>query len=161
MIDYQTYTLGNGLRVVHNYDPATSMVAVDVLYDVGARDEGRSLTGIAHLFEHLMFGGSVNVPDYDGELTAAAGNNNAWTSADFTNFHCQLPAANFDTALHLESDRMLSLSFNPQALQVQRSVVVVELIWRSSAEMMPTVTVPRSLSDSGLPMQIDHSPTCS
>lgn len=126
MIDYQTYTLGNGLRVVHNYDPATSMVAVDVLYDVGARDEGRSLTGIAHLFEHLMFGGSVNVPDYDGELTAAAGNNNAWTSADFTNFHCQLPAANFDTALHLESDRMLSLSFNPQALQVQRSVVVEE-----------------------------------
>lgn len=126
MIEYKSYTLQNGLRVVHNFDPTTSMVAVDVLYNVGARDESRSLTGIAHLFEHLMFGGSINVPDYDKVITEAAGTNNAWTSSDFTNFHCQLPAANFDTALYLESDRMLSLSFNPQALQVQRSVVVEE-----------------------------------
>ena len=124
MIDYQTYTLANGLRVVHNFDPSTSMVAVDVLYDVGARDESRSLTGIAHLFEHLMFGGSVNVPDFDGRLSAAGGHSNAWTSSDFTNFYDVLPAVNLSTALWLESDRMLQLDFSERSLQVQQSVVV-------------------------------------
>ncbi len=126
MIEFQKYTLSNGLRVIHNYDPATVMVAVDVLYNTGARDEDRQLTGIAHLFEHLMFGGSKNIPDFDLELSNAGGENNAWTSNDFTNFFDILPAANIETAFHLESDRMLALSFNPEALEVQRNVVVEE-----------------------------------
>ncbi len=126
MIECRRFKLSNGLRVVHNYDPSTAMVAVDVLYDTGARDECRELTGIAHLFEHLMFGGSVNVPDYDLELSDAGGSNNAWTSNDFTNFYDIVPAANVETIFHLESDRMLALSFKPEPLEVQRNVVVEE-----------------------------------
>ncbi len=126
MIEFERYTLGNGLRVIHNYDPSTVMVAVDVLYDTGARDENRDLTGVAHLFEHLMFGGSVNIPHFDRELEDAGGENNAWTSADFTNFFDIVPAQNAETVFHLESDRMLGLSFNPEALAVQRSVVIEE-----------------------------------
>lgn len=102
------------------------MVAVNTLYDVGARDERPDLTGMAHLFEHLMFGGSVNIPDFDTQLSAAGGNSNAWTSNDFTNFYCVLPACNLATALWLESDRMLSLAFSDKALEVQRSVVIEE-----------------------------------
>ena len=126
MIEFQRYTLPNGLRVIHNYDPSTVMVAVDVLYNNGARDESRSLTGIAHLFEHLMFGGSVNVPAFDVALENAGGENNAWTSNDFTNFFDVLPAQNVETAFYLESDRMLGLSFKPESLEVQRSVVIEE-----------------------------------
>ncbi len=126
MIEFQRYTLANGLRVIHNYDPSTVMVAVDVLYDTGARDENRDLTGVAHLFEHLMFGGSVNIPHFDLELEDAGGENNAWTSADFTNFFDIVPAQNVETVFHLESDRMLGLSFNPEALEVQRNVVIEE-----------------------------------
>lgn len=126
MITYDRYTLPNGLRVIHHFDRSTPMVAVNVLYDTGARDEQPELTGIAHLFEHLMFGGSANVPDFDIELSNAGGSSNAWTSQDFTNFYDILPAVNIETALHLESDRMLALSFNPQALEVQRSVVIEE-----------------------------------
>ena len=126
MIEFQRYTLANGLRVIHNYDPSTVMVAVDVLYDTGARDENRDLTGVAHLFEHLMFGGSVNIPHFDLELEDAGGENNAWTSADFTNFFDIVPAQNVETVFHLESDRMLGLSFNPEALEVQRTVVIEE-----------------------------------
>jgi len=126
MIDLRRYTLPNGLRVVHNYDPGTVMLAVNVVYLTGARDEDRSLTGIAHLFEHLMFGGSANVPAFDAELERAGGTSNAWTSADFTSFYDVLPAANAATALHLESDRMLALSFNPEALETQRRVVIEE-----------------------------------
>ncbi len=125
-IPVERHTLPNGLRLVHSYDPTTAMAAVDVLYNVGARDESRSLTGIAHLFEHLMFGGSLNVPDFDGELEDAGGQSNAWTSNDFTNFYETLPAQNLDTALHLESDRMLSPAFSEQSLQVQRDVVIEE-----------------------------------
>ncbi len=120
------FTLPNGLRVVHSPDTVTAMVAVDVLYDVGARDENPSLTGMAHLFEHLMFGGSENIPDFDGALSAAGGISNAWTSSDFTNFYNVLPAVNIETALWLESDRMLKLAFSPKALEVQRSVVIEE-----------------------------------
>lgn len=120
------HTLPNGLRLVHSYDPTTAMVAVDVLYNVGSRDEKRSLTGIAHLFEHLMFAGSANIPDFDGELEAAGGRSNAWTSNDFTNFYDTLPAQNLDTALHLESDRMLSPAFSENSLRVQQGVVVEE-----------------------------------
>ena len=126
MIEYERYTLANGLRVIHNYDPSTVMVAVDVLYNTGARDETRELTGIAHLFEHLMFGGSVNIPSFDKELENAGGENNAWTSNDFTNFFDVVPAQNIETVFHLESDRMLGLSFNPESLRVQRSVVIEE-----------------------------------
>lgn len=102
------------------------MVTVNTLYDVGARDERPDLTGMAHLFEHLMFGGSANIPDFDTRLSAAGGNSNAWTSNDFTNFYCVLPACNLSTALWLESDRMLSLAFSDKALEVQRSVVIEE-----------------------------------
>ncbi len=119
-------TLENGLRIVHNYDPSTAMVAVDVLYDTGARDESPELTGIAHLFEHLMFAGSENVADFDGVLQDAGGTSNAWTSNDFTNFYDILPAQNVETAFYLESDRMQALSFREDALEVQRGVVIEE-----------------------------------
>lgn len=120
------FTLDNGLRVVHAHDTRTAMVAVDVMYDVGARDESRELTGMAHLFEHLMFGGSANEPDFNGALERAGGVNNAWTSPDFTNFYELLPAQNIEAALRVESDRMLALSFRPDVLEVQRSVVIEE-----------------------------------
>lgn len=126
MIEYSTFTLPNGLRAVHNYDPSTAMVAVDILYNVGSRDERPELTGLAHLFEHLMFGGSVNVADFDAEIERAGGTNNAWTSNDFTNFYDVAPAANLETLLWLESDRMLGLSFSEKSLEVQRSVVIEE-----------------------------------
>lgn len=126
MIEFKRYTLPNGLRVVHNYDPQTVMVAADILYNTGARDESRGLTGIAHLFEHLMFGGSENVERFDRELEDAGGRNNAWTSNDFTNFYDIVPAQNVETVFHLESDRMLALSFRPEPLEVQRSVVIEE-----------------------------------
>lgn len=126
MIEYTTHTLPNGLRVVHNFDGATQMVAVNLLYDVGARDESPELTGMAHLFEHLMFGGSVNVPEFDTVIESAGGVSNAWTSNDYTNFYEVLPAVNLETALYLESDRMLALSFNPRSLEVQRNVVIEE-----------------------------------
>lgn len=120
------HTLANGLRLVHVHDSSTTMVAVNTLYDVGARDERPDLTGMAHLFEHLMFGGSANIADFDGELSAAGGSSNAWTSDDFTNFYCILPAVNLETALWLESDRMLQLAFSERPLEVQRSVVIEE-----------------------------------
>lgn len=126
MINYNTFTLSNGLRAVHNYDPSTAMVAVNILYNVGSRDESAELTGLAHLFEHLMFGGSANVPDFDAELERAGGTSNAWTSNDFTNFYDVAPAANFETLLWLESDRMWGLSFSPRSLEVQQSVVIEE-----------------------------------
>lgn len=126
MSDYTTFTLENGLKVVHQYSPDTVMVLVNVLYDVGARDEEPELTGMAHLFEHLMFGGSKNIPDFDRELERAGGINNAWTSNDFTNFYDILPAENIEVALRLESDRMLSLAFTPKSLEVQRDVVTEE-----------------------------------
>lgn len=126
MIDYRRFTLDNGLRVILNFDPAKTMAAVNVLYNTGARDEDREHTGIAHLFEHLMFGGSAHVEDFDLELSDAGGNSNAWTSNDFTNFYDVLPAVNIETALHLESDRMLALSWHEKPLVTQRSVVLEE-----------------------------------
>ncbi len=126
MIEYNTFTLPNGLRIVHNYDGATAMVALNVMYDVGARDESPELTGMAHLFEHLMFGGSVNVPDFDVAIENAGGINNAWTSNDYTNFYDIVPAQNVETAFWIESDRMLALSFSDKALEVQRNVVIEE-----------------------------------
>ena len=126
MIEVNEFTLPNGLRVLHNFDPATAMVAVDVMYNVGSRDEDPEMTGMAHLFEHLMFGGSENIPHFDIPLQGAGGRSNAWTSNDFTNFYDVLPAVNIETALWLESDRMKSLAFSDKALEVQRSVVIEE-----------------------------------
>ena len=126
MINYQRFVLDNGLRVLVHEDHTTPMACVNVLYDVGARDESPEKTGFAHLFEHLMFGGSINIPSYDTPLQEVGGENNAFTSNDITNYYVTLPAANIETALWLESDRMLSLAFSPQSLEVQRSVVIEE-----------------------------------
>lgn len=126
MIEHTTFSLPNGLRFIHHQDPQSAMVAMDVLYNVGARDEDPSMTGLAHLFEHLMFGGSANIPDFDRQLELAGGWSNAWTSNDFTNFYSLLPAGNAETAFWLESDRMLSLAFSRRALDTQRRVVIEE-----------------------------------
>ena len=126
MITYQEKTLANGLKVIVHEDASTPMVAVNVLYDVGSRDENPTQTGFAHLFEHLMFGGSINIPDYDAPLQTAGGENNAFTTNDLTNYYCTLPAQNIETALWLESDRMLSLAFGKKSLDVQRKVVCEE-----------------------------------
>lgn len=120
------HTLDNGLRVVHTQDSSTQMVAVNVLYDVGSRDEHPDHTGFAHLFEHLMFGGSAHVPDFDACLQRAGGESNAWTSADITNFYATLPSHHAETTFWLESDRMLSLDLSDRNLEVQRNVVMEE-----------------------------------
>ena len=114
------------MRVVVHEDPSTPMVAVNVLYNVGARDESPEKTGFAHLFEHLMFGGSQNIPDFDSTMQMAGGECNAFTNNDITNFYDLMPAQNLETALWMESDRMMSLNFNPKSLEVQRKVVVEE-----------------------------------
>lgn len=126
MIQFKKFTLSNGLRLIVHEDTSTPMAVVDVLYDVGAKDENPEKTGFAHLFEHLMFGGSVNIPVYDEPLQLAGGENNAYTTNDFTNYYCQLPAENLETAFWLESDRMLSLAFSKKSLDVQRKVVCEE-----------------------------------
>ncbi|MDP1843384.1 MAG: pitrilysin family protein [Sediminibacterium sp.] len=126
MIQYNRFVLDNGLTVLVHEDQATPMAVVNVLYDVGARDEQANKTGFAHLFEHLMFGGSIHIPDYDEPLQRAGGDNNAYTTHDLTNYYCQLPAQNIETAFWLESDRMLSLGFSEKSLAVQRKVVCEE-----------------------------------
>ena len=126
MINYNKFVLTNGLRVLVHEDDTTPMACVNILYDVGARDEDPERTGFAHLFEHLMFGGSVNIPNYDEVLQRVGGENNAFTSNDITNYYITLPAVNLETALWLESDRMLNLAFNEQSLEVQRQVVIEE-----------------------------------
>jgi predicted Zn-dependent peptidase len=126
MIEFQKYTLKNGLKVIVHTDTSTPMVAVNVIYNVGARDENPEKTGFAHLFEHLMFGGSKNIPDYDTPLQKVGGENNAFTSNDITNYYLTVPAANIETGFWLESDRMLELDFSDKSLEVQRNVVVEE-----------------------------------
>jgi zinc protease len=150
MIQYNRFQLDNGLTVLVHEDTATPMAVVNVLYDVGARDENPEQTGFAHLFEHLMFGGSINIPDYDEPLQRAGGDNNAYTTNDLTNYYCQLPAANIETAFWLESDRMLSLAFSERSLAVQRKVVCEEFkehyinkpygdVWHNMRELAYTV----------------------
>jgi len=126
MIEFERYTLDNGLTVVLHRDESTPLVTVNVLYKVGSRNEDPEQTGFAHLFEHLMFGGSINVKDYDTPIQQAGGDNNAFTNSDLTNFYNVLPAENLETALWLESDRMLQLDFNQKSLDVQKKVVVEE-----------------------------------
>lgn len=126
MIRFEKFVLANGLRVIVHQDNSTPMAVVNVMYDVGARDENPERTGFAHLFEHLMFGGSIHIPNYDSPLQMAGGENNAYTTSDLTNYYIQVPAENLETAFWLESDRMLSLAFNEKNLDVQRKVVCEE-----------------------------------
>lgn len=131
MITINRKILDNGLRIVHSEDKDTRMVAINVLYDVGARDEHPEHTGFAHLFEHLMFGGSIHIPDYDTHVQNAGGENNAWTNNDITNYYITLPKQNVETGFWLESDRMLSLDFSEKSLEVQRHVVIEEFKQRN------------------------------
>lgn len=131
MIKVERFTLSNGLRVLYHYDGNTRMTALNVLYDVGSKDDNPDRTGFAHLFEHLMFGGSVNIPDFDTPLQLAGGENNAWTSNDITNYYTIAPTHNIETAFWLESDRMLSLDFSQQNLDIQRHVVIEEFKQRN------------------------------
>ena len=126
MLQINKHTLANGLKLVHNRDASTQMVALNVLYQVGARDEHPDHTGFAHLFEHLMFGGSQNIPDYDTPLQLAGGENNAWTNNDITNYYLTVPKQNVEIGFWLESDRMLCLDFSSKSLEVQRGVVMEE-----------------------------------
>src|SRR3954471_1977487 len=126
MIPFSSFTLANGLKVFVHEDPTVQIAVMNILYDVGSRDEQPDKTGFAHLFEHLMFGGSVNVPSYDEPLQRVGGENNAFTSNDITNYYITLPSANIETAFWLESDRMLSLAFSEKSLETQRNVVMEE-----------------------------------
>ena len=126
MISFEKHVFENGLRLIIHEDRSSPMVAVNVVYDVGSRDEDPSMTGFAHLFEHLMFSGSQNVPDFDGPIQNAGGENNAFTNTDMTNFYDVLPAENVETALWLESDRMQQLNFSEKALNIQKKVVIEE-----------------------------------
>lgn len=126
MIEFKKFKLENGLNVIFHQDKTTPLAVVNVLYDVGAKDEDENRTGFAHLFEHLMFGGSKNIPNFDTPLQHAGGECNAFTSNDITNYYNVLPAQNAETAFWLESDRMLELAFTPKSLEVQQGVVVEE-----------------------------------
>mgnify|MGYP001810660655 CR=1 FL=1 len=126
MIYYEHFTLDNGLEIYVHEDHSTAMAAVNILYNVGSRDEAENRTGFAHLFDHLMFGGSRHIPAYDEPLQKVGGENNAFTSPDITNYYITLPSVNLETAFWLESDRMMSLSFDPKVLEVQQKVVVEE-----------------------------------
>lgn len=126
MIHFDRFKLDNGLTVIVHQDKSTPLACVNILYDVGARDEDENKTGFAHLFEHLMFGGSINIPSYDEPLQMVGGDNNAFTTNDITNYYCSVPAENIETAFWLESDRMLSLAFTDKSLEVQRNVVIEE-----------------------------------
>jgi len=126
MIDFDEFKLDNGLKVIFHKDETTPMAVVNIIYDVGARDESEERTGFAHLFEHLMFGGSKNIENFDAPLQLAGGECNAFTNNDITNYYDTLPVENIETAFWLESDRMLELAFTPKSLEVQRSVVIEE-----------------------------------
>lgn len=150
MIDYKEHKLANGLTVLANYDECSMMAAVNLLYKVGSRDEEPSRTGFAHLFEHLMFRGTKRVPDFDLPIEEVCGENNAFTSADYTNYYITTPKENFETALWLEADRMMGLDITPEKLQVEKSVVIEEFNqrflnrpygeqWHSLREMVYTV----------------------
>lgn len=131
MIKFEKFILDNGLKVIVHQDKSTPLACINILYNVGARDEDPAQTGFAHLFEHLMFGGSVNIPNYDEPLQMVGGENNAFTTNDITNYHITLPAENLETGFWLESDRMLSLAFSEKSLEVQRSVVIEEFKQRN------------------------------
>ncbi|MDR1121390.1 MAG: insulinase family protein [Dysgonamonadaceae bacterium] len=157
MIDFNKYILPNGLRLLHHRDVSTAMVALNLVYNVGSRDENPEKTGFAHLFEHLMFGGSVHIPAYDTPAQEAGAENNAWTSDDVTCYYITLPVRNIETAFWLESDRMLSLAFSEQSLEVQKQVVIEE--FKQCALNQPYGDVPHLIR--GLTYQVHpyHWPT--
>lgn len=126
MIQFKEFTLDNGLRVVVHRDDSAQIAVLNLIYNVGSRDENEEVTGFAHLFEHLMFGGSKHIENFDVELQRVGGENNAFTSPDVTNYYITVPKDNLETAFWLESDRMLSLSFDAKVLEVQRKVVIEE-----------------------------------
>jgi predicted Zn-dependent peptidase len=126
MIKYSRFSLDNGLRVLVHEDKSTPLVAMNILYDVGSKDEDPGMTGLAHLFEHLMFGGSLNIPEYDRPLQMVGGENNAFTNNDFTNYYLTVPSQNIETGFWLESDRMLELDFSQKNLDTQKNVVIEE-----------------------------------
>ena len=126
MITYDKTILSNGLTVIANRDRASRMAAVNILYKVGARNENPSRTGLAHLFEHLMFRGTHQVPDFDTPVQMACGENNAFTNNDYTDFYITLPCDNIETALWLESDRMTGLNLSDEACQIEKRVVIEE-----------------------------------
>ncbi len=126
MINFEKFTLSNGLKVIVHQDETTPVVAFNILYDVGARDENPEKTGFAHLFEHLMFEGSKNIPHYDTPLQKAGGENNAFTNNNITNYYINIPRENLETAFWLESDRMLELAFSEEKLEIQKKVVIEE-----------------------------------
>ena len=126
MINYKEHTLSNGLTVLANEDECSAMAAVNLLYRVGSRDESAERTGFAHLFEHLMFRGTKSIPDFDGPVQEVCGENNAFTTADYTNFYITTPKDNFETALWLEADRMTGLDITPEKLAIEKSVVIEE-----------------------------------
>ncbi|CAH1000747.1 putative zinc protease [Neolewinella maritima] len=125
-MQFENYTLDNGLTVLLHHDPERTVVTVNVLYKVGSRNDPPHRTGFAHLFEHLMFAGSRNVPNFDDALQLAGGENNAVTSSDHTLYYDVLPAENVETALWLESDRMRQLRFSQRSLDNEKRVVVEE-----------------------------------
>ncbi len=126
MIKFDKFELANGLKVIVHQDKSTPLACINILYNVGSRDENPEQTGFAHLFEHLMFGGSINIPNYDEPLQLVGGENNAFTTNDLTNYHLTLPSENLETGFWLESDRMMSLAFSEKSLEVQRNVVIEE-----------------------------------
>ncbi len=126
MIEYKKYTLDNGLKVLVHEDRSTPLVALNILYYVGSRDEDPESTGMAHLFEHLMFGGTGNIPEFDKHLLLAGGENNAFTNNDITDYYITIPATNIETAFWLESDRMNLLDFSQRNLDIQKKVVIEE-----------------------------------
>ena len=126
MIVFDRFELKNGLKVLVHTDHSSPMVAVNMLYQVGSRNEKPDKTGFAHLFEHLMFGGSKNAPSFDDPIQLAGGESNAFTNSDITNFYCTIPAQNLETVLWLESDRMENLLLDEKSLETQRHVVVEE-----------------------------------
>lgn len=170
MINFTKFELANGLKVIVHEDDSTPMAAVNVLYNVGARDESPDKTGFAHLFEHLMFGGSANIPDFDDPIQRAGGENNAFTNNDITNFYNIVPTENIETVFWLESDRMLNLNISKKVLDVQRKVVIEEFketclnepygdVWHHLADMAyqvhpyrwPTIgKIPKHVEDATL-----------
>jgi len=126
MINFSRFRLDNGLRVIVHEDRSTPLVAMNILYDVGSKDENPSFTGMAHLFEHLMYCGTANIPEYDLPLQLAGGENNAFTNNDITNYYLTLPSGNIETAFWLESDRMIEPDFTKKKLDIQKSVVIEE-----------------------------------
>jgi predicted Zn-dependent peptidase len=171
MIDYQRFELDNGLRVIVHEDVSSPLVAVNILYQVGSKDEDPEMTGFAHLFEHLMFGGSKNIADFDDPIQLAGGENNAFTNSDITNYYNTVPAQNIETILWLESDRMKQLDFSQRSLDVQKKVVLEEfketclnkpygdvwhhlssLAYKDHSYKWPTIgLVPRHIEEAELP----------